>query len=111
MRPRSVALAFVAATAGLTVSAALRRLAGRRGRLTTGSVPTAAAPVAPAVRELPVHEAVVLPFSLRAVAAPVAERPAAPARCGDNGGRTKAGAPCGSRPTAGGRCHHHRVAA
>jgi hypothetical protein len=47
----------------------------------------------------------------RPAAAPAPAQPAAPARCGDNGGRTKAGAPCAARATAGGRCHHHRLAA
>ena len=42
---------------------------------------------------------------------PAAPAVAAPARCGDSGGRTKAGAPCGARATAGGRCHHHPLAA
>jgi hypothetical protein len=54
------------------------------------------------------REAVVLTFSPRPVPAPAAQQPA---RCGDAGGRTKAGAPCAARATAGGRCHHHRVAA
>ncbi|WP_448626216.1 hypothetical protein [Geodermatophilus sp. URMC 64] len=104
MRSRRVLTALVVTAAGLTVSAALRRLRSRR----------AAAPV---VVETPVPaapasgpDAVILPFT-RPVPAPVAERPAAPARCGDAGGRTKAGAPCGARSAAGGRCHHHRLAA
>jgi hypothetical protein len=55
--------------------------------------------------------AVVLPFPRRP-AEELAPRPAAaPVRCGDTGGRTKAGAPCAARATVGGRCHHHRLAA
>jgi hypothetical protein len=59
------------------------------------------------------HDAVVLPFvrPAAAVPVPVPEQPAAPARCGDSGGRTKAGAPCAARATSNGRCHHHPVAA
>ncbi|MFD2092521.1 hypothetical protein [Blastococcus deserti] len=120
MRSRSVAIALVAAVAGLTVSAARRRLAARRRPLATA--PATTAPVtgasltgaprttAPAA-VVPARDAVVLPFAPRAAAAPVAERPAAPARCGDSGGRTKAGTPCAARATSQGRCHHHRVAA
>ncbi len=48
---------------------------------------------------------------LAAAPATASAQPAAPARCGDSGGRTKAGAPCGARATAGGRCHHHPLAA
>ena len=43
----------------------------------------------------------------------VAFGPATPVSIGhgENGGRTKAGAPCAARATSGGRCHHHRIAA
>ena len=102
MRSR-VVTALVVTAAGLTVSAALRRLRGRRAVLPPAAVP--AAPVAPVVN----RDAVILPFPRPAAPAPA--QPAAPARCGDNGGRTKAGAPCAARATAGGRCHHHRLAA
>jgi hypothetical protein len=105
MRASHVATTLAAVTAGLTAAAAVRRRAGRR------LAPTATAPadiVVPAVTD---RDAVVLPFVRPATTAPVAERPAAPARCGDSGGRTKAGAPCAARATSGGRCHHHPIAA
>jgi hypothetical protein len=67
------------------------------------------------------REAVVLAFVRPGTAQPAAEQPAAeertteqpaaPVRCGDTGGRTKAGAPCGARAGAGGRCRHHPAAA
>lgn len=101
MRPSHVATALVSLTVGLTASAALRRLAERR--------PSAAATAAAV--PVPDGDAVVLPFARPVVAPPVPERPAAPVRCGDSGGRTKAGAPCGARATRGGRCHHHPMAA
>jgi len=104
MRSRSVVLALLTATAAVAV----RRLAARRRPAT--SVPARAVPVAEtAVAPAPGRDAVVLPFTRPAVPAPA--QPAVPARCGDNGGRTKAGAPCGSRGTVAGRCHHHRLAA
>jgi hypothetical protein len=114
MRRTSVAL--LALSAGLTASAALRRLAARR-RSGAARVPAAAtvepfaaaaAPIAEPV--VPAADAVVLPFARRAASAPT-EQPAAALRCGENGGRTKAGAPCAARATSAGRCHHHRVAA
>jgi hypothetical protein len=113
MRRRSLATTFVALTVGLAARAALRRLAARRAAAVTAAAPVAppaAAPVAPAVSAL---DAVVLPFVRRVVvpAAAAPEQPAAPARCGDSGGRTKAGAACAARAGAGGRCHHHRLAA
>ena len=109
MRRSSVALVLL--TAGLTASAVLRRAIARRRDVAVPAVRRAVpavavtppAPVAP----VPADDAVVLPFARRVVAEPVA----APERCGDTGGRTKAGAPCAARATAGGRCHHHRVAA
>jgi hypothetical protein len=119
MRRTSVAL--VVLTAGLTASAAVRRAIARR-RATASPVPasigtsmvpaaTTASGSVPATveRPAPADDAVVLPFARRA-AAPVAQ-PQGVARCGDTGGRTKAGAPCAARATGGGRCHHHRVAA
>lgn len=102
MRRRSLLTALVVLTAGLTAATALRR---RRASVPSG--PSVAAPVEP----LAAHDAVVLPFPAKAAAAPVTAQPAPPARCGDSGGTTKAGAPCGARATAGGRCHHHRIAA
>jgi hypothetical protein len=106
MRTRHVAT-FVALTGGLTAAAALHRRAGRR-------LPVATTPVAaprPALALVEDREGVVLPFVRPAVAEPAPEQPAAPARCRDTGGQTKAGAPCNARATANGRCHHHRVAA
>jgi hypothetical protein len=103
MRSR-VVTALVVTAAGLTVSAVLRRFRGRRAVQPAASAPVGQAPVAPAAD----RDAVILAFPRPA--APVAA-PAAPARCGDNGGRTKAGAPCAARATSGGRCHHHRLAA
>jgi hypothetical protein len=108
MRRSSVVL--LALTAGLTASAALRRVVARRGSATAVAVP-----MAPAVRALASADAVVLPFTRRVVAEPVAVQAvavsAAAFRCGDSGGRTKAGAPCAARATPSGRCHHHRLAA
>ena len=102
MRTSHVASTLVAVTAGLTAVTALHRRSGRRRP----------APVLDTV-----GGGVVLPFA-RPVPAPVVatapaapEPAAAPARCGDSGGRTKAGAPCAARATAEGRCHHHRQAA
>ena len=110
MRASHVATTLAAVTAGLTAAAAVRRRADRR--LSATATPPAAID-APA---LPDRDAVVLPF-VRPVAAspvgvqPVPERPAAPVRCGDSGGRTKAGLPCAARATSSGRCHHHPIAA
>jgi hypothetical protein len=123
MRRRSVATALVALAAGAATSAALRLAARRRTRrpapaaaadpgvLVAAGVLTARA----AVEAAQGADAVVLPFT-RPAAQPVAQpaaaaEPVAPARCGDTGGRTKAGALCAARATSGGRCHHHRVAA
>jgi hypothetical protein len=118
MRRRSVATTLVALTAGLAARAVLRRLADRRRpasvtRATAVAPATATAPAAAPVAPIPdpARDAVVLPFAPRVITAPAPERPAAPARCGDSGGRTKAGAPCGARATSGGRCRHHRLAA
>jgi hypothetical protein len=112
MLSRSVISALLVLTAGAAASVVARRLAGRRRPV--AAAPVAAAPVAPAVVEtVPApsvqRQAVVLPFTRPALPAPA--QPAAPARCGENGGRTKAGAPCAARATSGGRCHHHRLAA
>jgi hypothetical protein len=100
MRTSHVASTLVAVTAGLTAVTALHRRSGRRRP----------APVLDTV-----GGGVVLPFARPvpvAATAPVAPEPAARlARCGDSGGRTKGGAPCGARATAEGRCHHHRQAA
>jgi len=105
MRSR-VVTALVVTAAGLTVSAALRRFRGRRVSAPAASVPVPAVPVMPVAD----RDAVILSFP-RPVAAPQRMEPTVPARCGDSGGRTKAGAPCAARATAGARCHHHRLAA
>jgi hypothetical protein len=107
MRASHVATALAAFTAGLTAAVALRRLADRRLPATAAATAADLALVVP-VRD---RDAVVLPFAPPVVAEPAPEEPTAPARCGDSGGRTKAGAPCGARATAGGRCHHHPMAA
>ncbi|MGY1913975.1 hypothetical protein [Blastococcus sp. SYSU DS0973] len=104
MRTSHAATAIAAFAAGLTAAAALRRRAGHRENVTT----TAAAPSA---ARAPGHDAVVLPFARPVLAGPVPTQPGSPARCGESGGRTKAGAPCGARTTIGGRCHHHPIAA
>jgi hypothetical protein len=104
MRRSHVATALVVLTTGLAASAAIRRLVARRR---PASAPVAAALTAP----VPDRDTVVVPFARRVVAAPVPERSASTARCGDSGGRTKAGAPCAARATSGGRCHHHPMAA
>jgi hypothetical protein len=103
MRTSHTATALAAFTVGLTAAATLRRLVGA-GRSVTAPVTTAALP--PAVD----HDAVVLPFVRPVVVGPAPQPVESPARCGDSGGRTKAGAPCGAR-TSGGRCHHHAIAA
>ncbi|RBY85283.1 hypothetical protein [Blastococcus sp. TF02A-26] len=101
MRASHLATALTAFAAGLTAATVLHRRAERPGSTDVAT--------APAERELPATPepaGVVLPF-LRAVPVPAA----GPVRCGDNGGLTKAGAPCAARATSGGRCHHHRIAA
>ncbi|WP_336032739.1 hypothetical protein [Geodermatophilus sp. FMUSA9-8] len=109
MRASHVATALAAFAAGLTAASALHRRAAR-----PVAAPAAVA-AAPAVAELAVvveQDAVVLPFPRPAQPVEqVVEAPAAPARCGDTGGVTKAGAPCAARATSGGRCHHHPLAA
>jgi hypothetical protein len=121
MRLRHVAT-FAAFTAGLTAASALHRRADRRATATPPATTASSSPVLP----VPVRDGVVLPFVRPAGTAPVsvepvsvelvsvepaAVQPAGPARCGDSGGRTKAGAPCAARATGGGRCHHHPLAA
>jgi hypothetical protein len=117
MRRSSVAL--VVLTAGLTASAVVRRVLARRRAAGSPPAIRSVAPAAPVAATLPVttvekpapaDDAVVLPFTRRAGSVPPA-RPQGAARCGDTGGRTKAGAPCAARATGNGRCHHHRVAA
>ncbi|MDP9460875.1 MAG: hypothetical protein M3Q22_11740 [Actinomycetota bacterium] len=107
MRSRHVATTLAAITVGLTAASALHRRAGRRPA--AAAVP--AAPAVPAVDPAPVRDGVVLQFVRPVVPAPADQQPTAPARCGDSGGRTKAGAPCAARAAGGGRCHHHRMAA
>jgi hypothetical protein len=106
MRTRHV-VTFTALTAGVTAAAALHRRAARRL-----PVP-ATAPAAPLhpVERVAEHDGVVLPFARPVATAPAPAQPSTPARCGESGGLTKAGAPCAARATAGGRCHHHRLAA
>jgi hypothetical protein len=124
MRSRSVVTTLLTLTAGVAVSAVARRLAARRRAQislvrTAAATPAVVAPApapadVPAVAVVPAEPAadrqgVVLPFTRPAPVAPAQK--ATPARCGENGGRTKAGAPCAARATSGGRCHHHRAAA
>ncbi len=104
MRTSHATTALAAFTAGLTAAAALRRLARP-----SADVATAAA--LPPVVRVPDHDAVVLPFTRPVVAGPVTGQLESPTCCGDSGGRTKAGAPCGVRTTTGGGCHHHPIAA
>lgn len=114
MRASHLATALTAFTAGLSAAVLLdTRRAGRRrpAAAAAAPVPAVAAPAAaPALPAAPETDGVVLPF-LRTVAAPPAPAAGKPARCGDSGGLTRAGAPCGARATSGGRCHHHPLAA
>ena len=112
MRTSHAVTAIAAFTAGVTAAAALRRRAGNRPPVTAAVATTAVATTAVAVEtSLPDPDGVVLPFARRLPAGPAPEPLESPARCGDSGGRTKAGAPCGARTTGGGRCHHHPIAA
>jgi hypothetical protein len=109
MRSRHV-VTFAAFTAGVTAAAALHRRAARRLPVpATASAPAAVAE--PLVVTLPEQDGVVVPFVRPVATATASAPPSMPARCGENGGLTKAGAPCAARATAGGRCHHHRLAA
>jgi hypothetical protein len=111
MRTRHVAT-LVALTGGLTAAAALHRRAGRRLPVSLPAATTTVAAPRPALALVEDREGVVLPFVRPVVAEPApVQEPAAPARCRDTGGQTKAGAPCNARATVAGRCHHHRVAA
>ncbi len=110
MRPSHVATTLVAVTAGLTAAVVAHRRSDRRLSATvttTTATATATAPVEP----VPDRGGVVLEFVRPVVPVPAPAQPVAPARCGDSGGRTRAGAPCAARATTGGRCHHHRLAA
>ena len=107
MRISHAVTALAAFTAGLTAAATLRRRASNRPPLAV-TVPPAALP---AVAPLEEHDAVVLPFARPVLAGSAPERLGSPARCGESGGLTKAGAPCGARTNTGGRCHHHPMAA
>jgi hypothetical protein len=109
MRSRSVVPTLLTLAAGAAVAVVARRLARRRAA--APAVSAAAAPVVAETVVAPSTEgrAVILPFTRPAAPAPAPQ--ATPARCGENGGRTKAGAPCAARATSGGRCHHHRLAA
>ena len=106
MRTSHAATALTAFTAGLTVAATLRRLTVHRLPVEARGTATTLPSVAPG----PDHDAVVLPFA-RPVAGPAPQLLESPARCGDSGGLTKAGAPCGARATTGSPCHHHPMAA
>jgi hypothetical protein len=107
MRTRHVATTLAAVTAGVTAAVAFTRRADRRPAVLPAAAPAPVLALVPVVE----RDAVVLPFPRPVPALEVVAEPAAaPARCGDSGGRTKAGAPCGARPTSGGRCHHHRLA-
>jgi hypothetical protein len=108
MRAKHVATALVVIAAGVSATAALRRFAGRRRAAMIRPAEPVAVPT-PQPRPAAEQQAIVLPFTPRP-AAPAPGQPATPARCGDTGGRTKAGAPCGARATSGGRCHHHKLA-
>jgi hypothetical protein len=107
MRSSHAVTALAAFTAGLTAAATLRRRAGNRPPV----APTVTATAHPAVASIPDHDAVVLPFARPILTGAAPEQMAAPARCGESGGLTKAGAPCGARTNIGGRCHHHAMAA
>jgi hypothetical protein len=114
MRSSHVAATIAAVSVGLTAAAALhRRTVTRRpaAPATAGTAATPATTTATTVTAVPDREGVVLPFVRPVAATPAPVRPAAPARCGDSGGVTKAGTPCGARAAADGRCHHHRLAA
>ena len=106
MRTSHAVTALAAFTAGLTVAATLRRLAVQRLPVEPGGTTTTLPAVAPG----PDYDAVVLPFA-RPVAGPAPQLVESPARCGDSGGQTKVGAPCGARTTTGSRCRHHPMAA
>jgi hypothetical protein len=103
MRSSSLATTLAVLTAGLTAGAVLHRRAGR-------PVSAAAPAIAPGAA-IPDTDGVVLPFVRPVAAVPAPLQAEAPVRCGDAGGRTKAGAPCAARATTAGRCHHHRLAA
>ena len=115
MRSSHVVTALATVTAGLTAAAAWQRRTDRRLAAPAAApveAPTVPVPVAlPVTVAAPDQDGVVLPFVRRVVATPAPEQPATPARCGESGGRTKAGAPCAARATSNGRCHHHRLAA
>ena len=109
MRASHVATALAAFTAGLTAASALHRRAAR-----PVAAPAAVPATVPAAAELPAvveQDAVVLPFPRPALPVERAVPASTPARCGDSGGVTKAGAPCAARATNAGRCHHHPLAA
>lgn len=107
MRTSHALTAIAAFTAGVSAAAALRRRAGNRPPVT----PAVDAAALPTVASPPDRDGVVLQFARPLPAGPADEPLETPARCGDTGGRTKAGAPCAARITGGGRCHHHKIAA
>lgn len=107
MRTSHATTALAAFIAGLAATAALPRLAGHRLTVTAALT----TPALPTVAPVPDHDAVVVPFARSVVAEPAPQQLESPLRCGDSGGRTKLGEPCAARTTAGGRCHHHPMAA
>jgi hypothetical protein len=110
MRASHLATALAAFATGLSAATLLHRRAARLDAAvstTPVTTPAATAP-APVLPTAPEADGVVLPF-LRTVPTPPAPA-AAPARCGDSGGLTKAGVPCAARATTAGRCHHHPLA-
>lgn len=111
MRSRHVAATVTVLSVGLTAAAALHRRTAARRPSSVAATTTATTTTAPALVLVADREGVVLPFVRPVAAAPAPTQPAAPARCGDSGGVTKAGTPCAARATATGRCHHHRLAA
>ena len=110
MRTSHVVTVLATVTAGLTAAAAWQRRTDRR-LPAAAAAPVQTSDATDSTAPRPDQDGVVLPFVRRSVAAPAPEQTVAPARCGDNGGQTKAGAPCAARATTSGRCHHHRVAA
>ncbi|WP_409330559.1 hypothetical protein [Trujillonella humicola] len=118
MRASHLATALTAFAAGLSAATVLnaRRAERHRPAAPVLAAPPAAPPATapavptPSLPAAPGTDGVVLPF-LRTVPTPPAPAAGRPARCGDSGGLTRAGAPCGARATSGGRCHHHPLAA
>lgn len=118
MRHSHAATSVAALTAGLTAAVVVSRWRGRRLPAAAASAGASASPealrsveAASCTASAPHREGVVLPFLRPVPAVPEAGPAGERARCGDSGGATKSGAPCAARVPAGGRCHHHQVAA